>query len=73
MIPFARSLHIQFPGKPGGFYWIWPASLLVQSEDGQEQVLPIPNITRRAQIWLFGLCLGMLLISVLVSRKRRSR
>jgi hypothetical protein len=74
MIPFVRSLRFQFPGgRSGGVIWTSPASLLVKNGDGQEQVLPIPDITRRIQLGLFGLCLGMLLLWILTSRMRKAR
>jgi hypothetical protein len=73
LIPFARSLRFQLPGRPGGLIWTCPASLLVKDSDGQEQVLPIPDITRRIQLGLLGLCLGMLLMWILPSRPIKSR
>lgn len=73
LIPFARSLRLQFPGRHGGLNWTCPASLLVKNGDGQEQVLPIPDITRRIQIELFGFCLGMLLLWILTLRIRKTR
>ena len=55
IIPFAQSLHLQFPGwRLGGVIWNRPVSVLVITPDGQEQVLPIQDVTRRVQLSLLG-------------------
>jgi hypothetical protein len=72
LIPFTRSLRVQFPDRRGGLIWTSPASLLVNDGNGQEQVLPILDITRRIQLGLLGLCLSMLLMWILPSRPRKS-
>jgi hypothetical protein len=53
LIPFSQTVRLQAPGAKGGFIWNRPASLLVQSADGQEQVLQVPDLTRRI-IWSLG-------------------
>lgn len=66
IIPFARSVRFEFPGATGGFIWNRPVSLLVDKGDGSEQVLNIPDMTRRAQIALLGFGLvGGLFLSLL--------
>ena len=52
--PFSKALVIRLPGLQGGLVWNRPASLLVQTADGQEQVLPVVDVTRRAQWLLLG-------------------
>jgi hypothetical protein len=67
LIPFMRSLRMNIRGGRSLFFWSRPASMLVVSPDGTEQVFPIPDLTRRVQwallaaglagatfIWLFG-------------------
>jgi hypothetical protein len=67
LIPFIRSLRINFRGGRSLVFWSRPASMLVVSPDGTEQVFPVPDLTRRIQwglfaaglagaafIWLFG-------------------
>ena len=67
IIPFAQTLQLQFPRwRSGGLIWNRPASVLVVTRDGQEQVLPIHDVTRRMQLSLFGAgILGVLLIGIL--------
>ena len=52
--PFSRALIVRPHGMPGGLIWNWPSSLLVQTADGQEQTLPVVDVTRRAQWLLLG-------------------
>ncbi len=67
LTPFIKTWRLQAPGSPGGLTWNRPASVLVHSADGQEQVLPIPDLTRRV-IWsLLGACLGAAILVGLIS------
>jgi hypothetical protein len=67
--PFSKALILRLPGFPGGLIWNRPASLLVQTADGQEQVLPVADVTRRAQWLLLGAgLLGAALIWLLYRR-----
>lgn len=66
VIPFARVLRIQFPGVQGGFIWNRPVSVLATTPDGEEQVLPIPDVTRDAQLKILGAGLvGSILIGLI--------
>jgi hypothetical protein len=70
LTPLAQALRIKLPGFQGGLVWNRPASVVVQSADGQEQVLPVRDITRQA-VWLIlgaGLLGGVL--AWLFSRRR---
>ncbi len=70
LIPFSRSLVIRSPGVPGILIWNRPSAVLVKMDDGQEQVIPIVDVTRRWQIALFaGALIGALLFG-LGMRKR---
>jgi len=63
IVPMAKSLRIQIPELPGGLIWNRPVSVLVQTSDGGEQVLPIRDVTRRAQLGLiFGSMMGLLAV-----------
>lgn len=70
--PFAQSFQLTFPGWIGGLIWNRPVSVLVQDEDGQEEVIPIPDVTRQT-IWAFaGFSLVLMLVSwILVKLYRR--
>lgn len=61
--PFSQYVRIALPFVPGGVLWSRPVSILVQEQDGSEQVLPVQDVTRIAQLVFlaFGLAAGMLL------------
>ena len=61
LIPFARATKVT--SGFGGLIWNRPAGVLVQHSNGEEEVLPIRDVTREMQIklLLFGL-LGSLII-----------
>lgn len=70
--PFAQSVQLTFPGWIGGLIWNRPVSILVQDEDGQEEVIPISDITRQTT-WAFAgaslvLMLGLWVIVKLFRR-----
>ena len=70
IIPLARSVRIHPPGLPGGLIWNRPMAVTVQISDGQERVLRVPDLTRRAQLALLGAGLaGSLLIWLTFRRK----
>jgi len=71
--PFAQSIQVTLPGLNGGFIWNRPVSVLVQSDDGQEEVLPITDVTRLAQVNLIGMSLGVIALIWLVSRIKRKK
>lgn len=63
LIPFSKVLKIRLPGFPGGLVWNRPASLLTVSADGQEQVIPVLDLTRNVQLFILaGGFLGGLMI-----------
>ncbi len=61
--PFSKALIIRFPGFPGGLIWNRPVSVAVTGEDGQEQVIPVVDVTRMA-IW--GLFSGWLMVMAIL-------
>jgi hypothetical protein len=50
VIPVSKSVRFQPKGIPIGLRWERPVGVLVQNEEGEEQVLPIEDVTRKAQI-----------------------
>lgn len=62
IVPLAKSYQLRLPGKVGGVIWNRPASVVVQTAVGQEYILPIRDVTRRAQFALLG---GSLLAGLL--------
>jgi hypothetical protein len=68
LVPFARTLRFRlpwhFPGVNWGFGLAWsrPVSVLAVTDDGQEQVIPVRDVTRQVQLGLVGACLGMAIL-----------
>ena len=54
IVPVSQSVRLSAPGLPGGLIWNRPVSVVVTTPDGQEQVLPIRDLTRIAQLTIFG-------------------
>lgn len=69
--PFSQAIKLILPRSMGGLIWNRPVSVLVQGADGSEQVLPVVDVTRIAQLALlgFGLAGGFLFWSV---KRRKS-
>jgi hypothetical protein len=74
IIPFARPLRIQAPRSLVGLIWNRPSSVTVISAGGQEQVLPVPDVTRQIQIALLGAgIIGSILIWSMFQRIHKGR
>jgi hypothetical protein len=73
LIPISRALVLKFPGMRGGIIWNRPVSVVAQTGSGQEQVLPVKDITRQVQLALYGGSLLGALLLWLVSRKLDKR
>jgi hypothetical protein len=72
ILPVSRALVIQSPRFPAGLVWNRPNAVSVRTADGQEQMLPIHNETRRQQLILLGAgLLGSLLIGIIFSLVRK--
>jgi hypothetical protein len=69
--PYSQSLRIQIPGVNGGLIWNRPVSILAASEDGQEEIIPVPDVTRQVLWAIIGAGLGSALILFIISRIRR--
>jgi hypothetical protein len=70
LTPVSQVLRIQIPGQNAGLVWNRPKSVVVKSDDGQEKVLPVVDVTR-VTIWamLAGGLLGAFAMG-LVSRRK---
>jgi hypothetical protein len=69
IIPIEQSLQMQPPGMRAFMFWRKPSSVIVQHPDGNEEVLEIMDVTRQAQIALFGISLLITLVAWLISLK----
>ena len=55
--PVEQSLQVQPPGMWGFFFWRKPASVVVEHPDGNDEVIEIQDVTRLAQISIWGFAL----------------
>jgi hypothetical protein len=67
--PFSRAVKLILPGSKGGLIWNRPVSVLVQGVDGREQVLPVQDVTRIAQLALLGIGLAGGILFWLIKRR----
>ncbi len=69
--PQAQAFSVRFPF--GGFIWNRPTAVLVERDDLSQRI-PIVDVTRVAQIALFGLVVtSLVIITLLAARQRRMR
>jgi uncharacterized spore protein YtfJ len=54
LIPFSQALHVRLPGIWGGVLWERPVSILVIKNDGEEEIIPIQDVSRYAIIAILG-------------------
>jgi len=67
--PFSQAVKLILPGSKGGLIWNRPVSVLVQGTDGSEQVLPVVDVTRIAQLALLGIGLAGGILFWLIKRR----
>ena len=66
--PQAQAVSVRWPN--GGFVWNRPVAVLVE-RGGQQTRLPIVDVTRLAQIGLFGISAIFTTIFLMLSMKRK--
>ena len=70
LTPQAQAFSLRF--RFGGFVWNRPTAVLVERDDLTQRI-PIVDVTRVAQIALFGLVLTFsIIITLLAARQRRT-
>ena len=70
----AKSWQVRFPGNLGGIIWNRPSSIVVRSADGEEEVLPVRDVTRQTQFALLaGGLIGILLVGLILNVLDRQR
>ena len=52
----SQVVQLRLPVASGGLIWNRPIAVLVRTPDGQDQILPISDVTRTAVLALVGLC-----------------
>jgi hypothetical protein len=67
IVPFSQSVSVQAPGGHTGFIWNRPVSILTISATGEEQVIPVEDVTRRVQFSLLGVAVAWALLLWIIS------
>ena len=63
IVPLVRRTRLQIPNYRGAFVWQRPKALVIQAPNGRQEILPIRDHTRWAQMLLIGIGLfGSILI-----------
>jgi hypothetical protein len=70
LVPITRTFSIRIPGFPAILVWNRPVSVRVIGSDGQEQILPIQDVTRLMLWALAGATLFIWLISWLTRKSQ---
>jgi hypothetical protein len=65
----SQVLQLRLPGISGGLIWNRPVAVLVRAADGQDQILPVPDVTRTLVLTLLVLSLAGTLLLMLFRRK----
>jgi hypothetical protein len=77
IMPIEKSTRMQPPGMWGALLWQRPAAVVVQHPDGSDEVIPIRDQTRKAQVILLGISLVgsflILLLSKCINQVRETR
>ena len=53
----SQVLQVRFPVVNGGLIWNRPLSVVIRRQDGREQILPVPDVTRTVVLTLLALSL----------------
>ena len=53
----SQVVRLRLPIANGGLIWNRPVSVVIRTPDGQEQILPVPDVTRSAVLALLVLSL----------------
>lgn len=65
----SQVVQLRFPFISGGLIWNRPVAVLVHTAQGQDQTLPVPDVTRAATLSLFALSLVSTFLFILFRRK----
>jgi hypothetical protein len=67
----SQVVQLRFPFIHGGLLWNRPVAVLARTTDGQDQILPIRDITRAAVLVLLVISLAGTFLLRLFRRKRK--
>ena len=65
----SQVVQLRLPVINGGLIWNRPVAVLVRTEDGQDQILPVRDLTRSAVLMLLMLSLAGTFLLMLFRRK----
>ena len=71
LVPFVRTWRLRAPGNKFGITWSRPSAVLARHPDGQEQIVPVRDYTRRVICSLVGVSLGVAILFWVLARVRR--
>ena len=66
----SQVVQLRLPVTNVGLIWNRPVAVLIRKGDGQEQMLPIPDLTRIAVLTLVGLCFGYMFLLISFRHKK---
>ena len=70
IVPLAKVVRFQKPGWLGGVIWNRPVAVVVQTGNDEERVIPVRDVTRIAQLAIFGSGLFVILMAWLITRMK---
>jgi hypothetical protein len=73
IVPLAKVVRLQIPGWLGGIIWNRPVAVVVQTGEDQEQIVPVVDVTRAAQVIIFGSGFFVALMAYLINRRNNKR
>lgn len=68
LIPIETTTRFQPPGMWGVLLWRRPTAVIVQHPDGAEEILPIQDATRQAQVALLAIGLSSAILMWIANR-----
>lgn len=72
IVPLAQVVRLQIPGWLGGVIWNRPVAVVVKSDEDDEQIVPVVDVTRAAQLAIIGLGFFITLMVYLLNRGRNN-
>jgi hypothetical protein len=66
----SQVIQLRFPAIHGGVIWNRPVAVVVRLVNGQEETVPIPDVTRAVMLTLAGLCLTGMLVRIFIRRNQ---
>jgi hypothetical protein len=73
IVPLAKVMRLQIPGWLGGAIWNRPVAVVVRRGDDEEQVIPVRDVTRLAQLTIVGSGFFVILMACLVNRCKNKK